>query len=122
MATQIDNIFKRDFRVMQDGRIQELTGRQNMKSSIENRFSVLRRSVPFRPNYGANLSRYQNEPMTSDLIQEILKEVRSQVLRDSRVAQIRAINLRTETEGIIEVDVEILLIGSRENLALRLVT
>ena len=116
----LDQIFRRDFR-LSGGRALQLTGKANVKDALKNRFAVFPRSIPFRPDYGTNLKRYSNEPITKELEHQIVKEVREQVERDPRVRIARKITLNTSQEGLIEIDVEVVLVGDQENINFQVV-
>ena len=45
---------------MVSGAFQQLTGGDNVRSALENRLSTSLRSIPFRPEYGANLKEFMN--------------------------------------------------------------
>ena len=119
MAT-LDRVYKRDFRVGNGGDY-EIIGSENVEDAIKNRFSVFQASIPFIPNYGANLKRYVDEPMNEDLKNDIVNTVTTQILRDERVRLVRAVTLNTQVDGKIEVEVELDLIGNEQNLAINLV-
>lgn len=114
----IDRIFRIDRRINQDG-VYTISRSENVKDALKNRFSVFPRTVPFRPDYGVNLKRFQDEPLTSDLESRIIKEVRVQILRDPRVKAIRAMNIRKEDTGEIEIEAEVILVGEDDQINFR---
>ena len=116
----LDRIFRRDFR-LKNGKVQQLTGKTNVRDALKNRFSVFPGSIPFRPNYGTNLKRFSNEPMTKELEHQIVKEVREQVERDPRVNIVRKITINTTQEGLLEIDVEVVLVSEDENINFRVI-
>ena len=111
----LDQIFRRDFRIGPAG-VNEITGKANVRSALRNRFSVFPASVPFRPIYGSALKRFHNEPMTRELENQIVKEVREQIQRDRRVKNVRKITINSSQDGTLKVDVEVILLGEIENL------
>ena len=116
----IDDIFREDFRLSQ-GVPRTIRRRENVKNALENRFAVSKGSIPFRPSYGANLKRYSNEPVTKELENTLIKEVEEQILRDPRVKNIRKIIFSSNQEGLVQINIEINLVGERDNFQFRVV-
>ena len=108
----LDRYYRVDARPSLTGIVNELTGAENVKSALQNRLSTSYRSVPFLPNYGVQLKQYQNQPMTADLRSRIIQEVTEQIMRDPRVKSIRSVNVRTTTEGLFLISVDVVLIGT----------
>ena len=107
---------------MVSGAFQQLTGGDNVRSALENRLSTSLRSIPFRPEYGANLKEFMNLPMTADNISRIEQEVQTQVLRDPRVKEVRKIEVTTQTNGLVLIRLNLVLVGTNENLNVEVVT
>lgn len=116
MATDILNrIFKQDFRLNR-GRASIIHREDNVLSAIEHRFAVFARSIPFRPVYGGNLKRYSNEPLTKELEHKLVLEIRTQLERERRIKTVRRISIDSKDNGEIVISVEVVLLGSRDNL------
>ena len=120
MATLLDQVFRRDFR-LSSGRVSELTGGENVKDAIKNRFAVFSGAIPFRPQYGTNLKKYSNEPITKELENLIVQEVRLQVERDPRIQLVRKITIDTNTDGLVQVEFEAVLVGENEDINVKVV-
>lgn len=111
----LDTIFKEDFRVFSsEGDVTVIKRRENVESALAHRLSTFKGSVPFRPNYGAEIKRFINEPFTHELQHQIVKEVREQVLRETRVKSIQKIEIDNNNQGRILVEVEVLLVGEQD--------
>jgi len=117
----LDQIFRRDFR-LKDGKVFHVTGRNNVREALEHRFSVSQKSIPFRPNYGVNLKRFSNEPMTRELEHQIVKEVREQVEKDPRVRIVRKITINIFQNGLLQCEIEAILVSENENLNFKVIT
>ena len=116
----LDRIFKQDFR-LSHGRATLINRFENVRSAIEHRFSVYPLSIPFRPAYGAQLKRYSNEPLTIELEQQIIKEIRNQMTREKRIKTIRKITVNSTDEGSLKIEVDVILLGTQEALQFNIV-
>lgn len=116
----LDQVFRRDFR-LNGGKVQELTGAENVKEALKNRFSVFTGSIPFRGTYGTNLKKYSNEPMTKELEYQIIKEVREQAESDPRIQIVRKITIDTNQEGLLLLEIEAVLVGESEDINVKVV-
>ena len=116
----LDGIFRQDFRLSR-GNASLLRGADNVRSALQNRFAVFPLSVPYRPVYGSSLKRYSNEPLTLELENQIVKEIRTQVERDPRVKSVRKISITSTAEGELRAEVEIVLLGNADNFQFEVV-
>ena len=60
--------------------------------------------------------------MTADNISRIEQEVQTQVLRDPRVKEVRKIEVTTQTNGLVLIRLNLVLVGTNENLNVEVVT
>ena len=109
-----DFVYRKDLRPQRRGAINAIFGGENVRSALENRLSTSFRSIPFLPNYGVNLKEYQNSVMTEDNRTRIRNEVQTQILRDPRVKAIRSITVNHRSNGLLFIQVSIVLIGTDE--------
>ena len=111
----LDKIFKEDFRLSR-GQASLIKREANVLSAVENRFAVFPRTIPFRPVYGGSLKRYSNEPLTKELENKLVKEIRDQLASERRVKVVRKISIDSQQSGELKISVEAVLIGQRDNL------
>ena len=60
--------------------------------------------------------------MTADNISRIEQEVQTQVLRDPRVKEVRKIEVTTQMNGLVLIRLNLVLVGTNENLNVEVVT
>ena len=114
-----DFTYFRDFRVSRDGKVNSITSRENVRSALENRFSVSRGQIPFIPLYGTLLKNYQNEVLDRELEARLLSEVTEQFNRDPRVQRLRSVTLKSQSDGLIVLEVEIIIVGANTPVNVR---
>ena len=114
--------FLSDYRVSRTGSVNVLQGSDNVRSAIENRLSVSRGSIPFRPEYGILLKQYQNEPLTRELKDRIIEDLTAQIRRDDRVRLVKSIDVRSETDGTLFIYMDLVLTGSNTILGVEVTT
>ena len=109
----LDRIFKQDFRLSR-GTARLISRNDNVLSALENRFATTPRSIPFRPVYGSSLKRYSNEPITKELENKIIEEIKTQLRRERRVRLIRQISIDSTNDGNMRINVQCILLGQKD--------
>lgn len=117
----IDRIFRRDFVIDNIGRVTHVVGVDNVKLALRNRFSVYPGLIPYRPQYGTLLKKYSGEPLTRELENQLEKEVRQSIERDSRVKLVRQTRITSTQDGLIQIEVEIVIVGNDSNINFQVV-
>ena len=91
----LDRILRLDLRIDNNG-AKFVSRSENVKDALTNRLATYRRSVPWRPNYGSVLKKYINEPINSDLRQQITKEIETVVGAEPRIKNLRKVTYEND--------------------------
>ena len=110
----LDQIFREDIRLREDGSPRTIGQRENVRSAVENRFSTQVGRIPFLPTYGAQLKKYQGRVITPDFINSIKAEIKNNITSDPRVDRLQSISIEWNEEGRVNVAVSFSLVSTQE--------
>lgn len=98
------------------GDLNTIFGLANMKEALLRRLVTEKGAIIHRPGYGVGLKRFQNGPNRIDDRRKLAIEIREQYLLDSRVEEVRGVQVNSEdlTPQKVQIVVRVLVIGFGE--------
>jgi phage baseplate assembly protein W len=113
------DIYKRDVAYAHEsvsGDLPTLNGVENLKSALIRRWITEPGTFVYRPDYGAGLLRFQNEPMTIDNRRRMARAIEEQTKLERRVESIQSITITSSdnTPGRTVITVVVKAIGQND--------
>jgi len=99
MATTTETLYgtdiehKRDFRLTSSGDFATISGKANVTDAIFRRIVTMQGSIIHRPEYGVGIQSLQNTPNTIAVRLALAEDIRVQLTRDDRVAEVKEVTL-----------------------------
>lgn len=116
MTTDTDRILLRDIahpcERTASGDIATMAGVLNLRRAIGRRLMAMPGSVVHRPEYGAGLPEFLNQPGTPAKQQQLVNRARQHVLKERRVDEVLQVAVASWEDSKIEITVKVQALGS----------
>ena len=93
-----------------------VSGVDNVREAVRRRIITRPGTLIHRPDYGANLLKYQGAPLTLSKKQEMANAIVENLKREDRVKEVTSISFDESTDGITTVKVKYNIVGYGEDI------